>query len=343
MFRFEEIDYLYALAAIPILFILFWFILKFKGKQIEKFASSDLYQKLVPSFSKYREWIKFSLLMLALGLLIVSWANPQWGSKREKVSQKSIDVFVALDISKSMNSRDIKPSRLERAKRFASKLIEELKGERIGLILFAGNAYLQMPLTNDYAAAGLFVNSANSNMAPAQGTAIVDAIDMAEESFGEENEFHKAMIIITDGENHDEEALARAKEANENGLVIYTIGVGTTKGGFIPVQNPQGYNEYKKDERGQFVTSKLNEELLNELAISGDGSYYHINDGDQIFPDIEAKINQLEKKEYEQRSFKEYNSYFQYFLLFGILFLILEFILSNRKNKWLRSDDILKV
>ncbi|MEL6989378.1 MAG: VWA domain-containing protein, partial [Bacteroidota bacterium] len=266
-----------------------------------------------------------------------------WGSKREKVTQKSIDVFIALDISNSMNAQDIKPSRLERAKRFTSNLVENLKGERIGLILFAGNAYLQMPLTNDYAAATLFVNSANTNMAPSQGTAIVDAIDMAEQSFDEENEFHKALIIISDGENHDEEALVRAREAADNGLIIYSIGVGTTQGGFIPVVNAQGYNEYKKDKSGKFVSSQLNEELLNELAISGDGNYYHITNANQIFDDLENKIASLDKKEYEQRSFKEYNSYFQYFLLFGILCLILEFILSNRKNKWLKSDDILKV
>ena len=343
MFRIEHSEFLYLLILIPIFVLIFWFILKFKQKQIARFADNQLYARLVPEFSKYREWIKFILLSLALGFLVISLANPQWGAKREKVTSKRIDIFIAMDISTSMEAMDIKPSRLERAKRFAANLVDELKGERIGTIIFAGNAYLQMPLTSDYAAAKLFLNSTNTAMAPSQGTAIVEAIDMANRSFGEENEFHRALILISDGENHDEEALQKAEEANENGMVIYTIGVGTEQGAYIPEPNPQGLNQYKKDELGHYVTSVMNEELLQSLADKGNGSYYHINNGEQIIPDLEEKINQLDKQEYEQRSFKEYNSYFQYFLIFGILLLLVEYLLSNRKNKWLRSDDILKV
>ena len=217
------------------------------------------------------------------------------------------DLFIALDISESMLCEDISPNRLERAKRFSQRLINELKGDRIGVIIFAGNAYLQMPLTTDYAAANLFLRSANTGMAPTQGTAIDEAIAMAEKSFEEDNKQHKAIIVISDGENHSESAVTKAREARENGLLIFTVGVGTASGGLIPL-NISGFRDSKRDKEGQPVRTSLNEPMLQELAEIGDGAYFNISDGDQVITSLRQRIDRIEKREFEARSFTEYES-----------------------------------
>jgi len=255
----------------------------------------------------------------------------------------SSDIFIALDISQSMMAEDVRPSRIDRARKFAQNLVKELKGERIGTIIFAGNAYLQIPLTTDYAAAELFLKSANTKMAPSQGTAISDAIDLAERSFEEDNKHHKALVIITDGENHDKEAIQRAKEANENGLLIFTVGVGTTEGAYVPVQIGDRI-DYKRDNTGNFVRSRLNPELIRDLAQAGNGaSFSLIDDTEDIVLQLRQRIDKIEKREFEQRSFTEYESYFQYFIGLALLFIIIEFLLTYRKSKLLKGKDIFGV
>jgi len=343
MFRFENFEYLWALVAIPILvafFVLTWYARK---RAISKFGNESLIARMTPQFSRYKHIIKFILLMVGLAFLIVGWANPQWGTKKEKVTRKSSDVFIALDISESMLAEDVRPSRLDRARKFAQSLVKELKGERIGTIIFAGNAYLQMPLTTDYAAGELFLKSANPSMAPSQGTAISDAIDLAEQSFEEDNKHHKALVIITDGENHDQEAIQRAKEANDNGLLIFTVGVGTTEGGYIPI-NVGGRVDYKRDKTGNFVQTRLNPELVRDLAEAGNGaSFSLIDDTENIVSQLRDRIDKIEKREFEQRSFSEFESYFQYFIGFALLLIIIEFLLSYRKSKFMKGKDIFKV
>ncbi|HFC01272.1 MAG TPA: VWA domain-containing protein, partial [Phaeodactylibacter sp.] len=313
MFKYEEIEHLYALGIIPILIGVFFWMWNARKRALEEFADASLYQQLMPQMSPYKHQIKFTLLMLGLSALIIGWANPQWGAKREKVKRKSVDVFIALDISESMLATDISPNRLERAKRFAQQLVEKLKGDRIGTIIFAGNAYLQMPLTTDYAAAKLFLKTANTRMAPTQGTAISEAIDLAEKSFEQNNKQHKAMVIISDGENHDEEALARAKEARENGMLIFTVGVGTPQGSLIPME-VNGFRDYKKDKNGQAVKTTINEQMLADLAAAGSGTYFNISDGEKIITALQERISKIEKQEFETRSFTEYESYFQWFI-----------------------------
>lgn len=339
MFKFEVPEHLYAFIAIPVLiafFVAMWYARK---RAIERFGNSSLMEQLMPQMSRYKHTIKFVLLMLGLALLIIGWANPQWGAKREKVKRKSVDLFIALDISESMLAEDIGPNRLDRAKRFSQRLINELKGDRIGVIIFAGNAYLQMPLTTDYAAANLFLRSANTSMAPTQGTAIDEAITMAEQSFEEDNKQHKALIVISDGENHSEEAVARAKEARENGLLIFTVGVGTERGGLIPI-TMSGFRDNKRDKNGQPIRTSLNEPMLQELAEIGDGAYFNIADGDGVITALRQQIDKIEKREFEARSFTEYESYFQYFIALALLFILSEFFLSYRKSKWLKGKDI---
>lgn len=339
MFRFENIDYLNLLIIIPVLVIVFVIAAYFRRKALRKFGEWSLVKQLVPKVSKYKHTVKFILFLFCLTFAIIALSNPQWGTKKEKIKRKSIDVFIALDISQSMLAQDISPSRLERAKNFCQNLINGLKGERMGVIIFAGNAYLQMPLTTDYAAAQLFLRSANTNQAPTQGTAISEAINLAEQSFEEDNKHHKALIIITDGENHDEETLERTRIAKENGLMVFTVGVGTAGGGYIPMYYA-GQPGFKTDKSGNPVKTKLNELMLADIAEAGNGVYYNLVDGEKVINALKDRIENIEKREFEQRLFTDYESYFQYFLAIGLLFLLIEFIISYRKNRWIGDKDI---
>jgi Ca-activated chloride channel family protein len=339
MFRFENPYYLYALAALPVLALLFFLFLKWKKRARSRLGDTSLVAALMPDTSKYRPILKFGLLLVALALLFIGWANPQWGSKKEEVKRKSVDVMIALDISTSMYAQDIPPNRLERAKRFTEGLIEALKGERIGLILFAGSAYLQMPVTTDYAAAKLFVRSANPDLAGSQGTVIGDAIGLARKSFEGDEGSHKALIVITDGEDHDGKALEQAAAARDDGIFLFTVGVGTPEGGLIPI-SIRGREDFKRDDTGQTVRSQLNEKMLEELAQKGDGTYFHIADGEAVAKSLKDRIEQMEKRELEVRSFTEYNSYFQYFLGAGLLLIIIEFLISYRRVGWTQGRDL---
>ena len=342
MIRFEHPEHLYVLAIIPVLILLFVMAMVARKRRMRRLGSSHLVQRLMPERSKYKLGLKFGILAFALTLLGIAWANPQMGTKTRKVNRKSVDVFIGLDISQSMMAQDFVPNRLERAKRFARDLNEKLAGERLGLIIFAGNAYLQVPLTTDYAAMDLMIRSANPNLAPTQGTAIADAVDLAERSFSEENTNHKVLIIISDGENHEPEALERVQTANENGLIVFTIGVGTEEGSFIPVMI-NGRSDYKRDVDGTPVRSKLNEQMLRDLSKEGEGSYFNLaNESEEVIKVLRQRVDQLEKRELEQRIFDEYNSYFQFFLFPAVLLILIEFLLHYRKNKYFAGKDLFK-
>jgi len=314
----------------------------YRKRIMQRFGESHLVRQLMPQVSKYKHTVKFILLLFSMSLLCVAYANPQWGTKKEKVKRKSSDVFIALDVSESMLAQDLPPSRLDRAKQFTQKLIRELKGERIGTIIFAGNAYMQMPLTADYSSAAMFVKSASTRMVPTQGTAIGDAIRLATQSYDESGKFHKALIIITDGENHDQDALDQAKIAAEQGVLIFTVGVGTSAGSPIPTFE-NGQSQYKKDKQGNTVVSKLNENMLSSLAAAGSGKYYNITNGEKVIDALQKYIETLEKQEFEQRTFSEYESYFQWFLALALLFLLIEFLLSYQKSEWWSKRDIFRV
>lgn len=331
MFRFENTEYLYLLALVPVLLLLYFLFTSWFKQESLKLSEDNLFQRLSPHFSWGKKHLKFGLLLSAITFLCIAFANPQWGNKKEKVRAQSSDVFIALDISQSMMAEDISPNRLERAKRLTQNIVRSLKGNRIGLIYFAGSAYLQMPLSNDYAAAEIFLQSANTGQAGTQGTAIVEAIDLALRAFEEDKQYQRSLIIVTDGESHDEEAIAKAEEALDRGLVVFTVGIGTEEGGFIPFKE-RGREGFKRDKDGNPVKSALNIQLLKDLAGNGGGEYYLVQEGNQIIADLKTEIDRLEKQEVEQRSFSEYASYFQYFLGFALLLLFIEYLISNRAS-----------
>lgn len=329
MFRFEDTSAFYLLALIPGVVLLFLWMNRKRKRDIQVFGEVKLVGRLLRG--KIPSFLKIVLFSVAVFFLILAALNPQWGLKKEKVKVEKSDIFFALDISASMNAQDISPSRLEKSKRFIEQLINERKGDQLGLILFAGGAYLQMPLTSDYAAAQLFVRSASSEMAGTQGTAIGESIDLAMRSIKEKNQ--RALIILSDGEDHDEEAVNMAGKAADNGWNVFTIGVGSTEGSFVPVIN-DGREEYKMDEEGNPVKSVLNQDLLKEIAENGKGSYYLLgNENTDIITDLNTQLDKMQKRAVEVKSFTEYRSFYQYFLGIAIIVLLVEFFLVTKLKK----------
>ena len=342
MFRFEHPEFLVAFLAVPVLLLLYLGYRWYQRNTLKKFAVLKAQRRLLSDWSKRKSLIRICVILLAFAMLAAALPNPQWGFRKEKVESKSADIFVALDISNSMLAQDIPPSRLERAKKFAMDLVDELKGERIGLILFAGNAYLQMPLTTDYAAAQLFIKSAHPGLATSQGTAIGDVLDLAMRAYEENDVRHKALILITDGENHDDEALTKMEAGRDLGLVPFVIGVGTTEGGFIPIEI-QGREDYKRDKQGNPVKTQMNEQFMRDLARAGNGDVFSIFNSKEVILNLEQRIDQLEKQEMQEMAFKDYESYFQYFLFFGLFLIVVEFVMSEKKSKWLRKQTWFEV
>jgi len=334
MLRFEHIEFLYLLAAIPVFMVLFIFGIYVRTKVLKRLGNPDILKRLIPDASREKVIFKFILFNLAYAFIIIGIANPQTGSKLEKVQRKGIDIVVALDISNSMLAQDIKPDRLTRAKQALFKLIDKLEGDRIGIIIFAGKAYTQLPITTDYAAAKMFVSTISTKDIPSQGTAIGEAIYLGMDSF-EENKHSKAIIIITDGENHEDNAIELAQQAANAGIKIYTIGMGLPDGSPIPMVNSYGQQVgFKKDRDGNTVITKLNEVMLQQIAAAGSGDYVRANNTQAGLNKIFEKINALEESEIETRLFTDYDDQFQYFIGFGLLLLFLEFFIFDRRTKW---------
>lgn len=337
MIRFAHPDLLYLLILVPVFLVLFVYILQWKKKAWKRFGDYSVISRLIPDYSRSRLILKFLLLLIALVFMIIGLADPQVGSKLVKAERKGIDIMLALDVSNSMMAEDIKPSRLERSRQAISKLIDELRSDRIGIILFAGKAYTQLPITTDYAAAKLFLSTISTDAVPVQGTAIGEAIDLAVKSFNESNEHSKAIIIITDGENHEGDVLATAKQAAEKGIHIYTIGMGSPEGGPIPVFQGNNRTGYKKDRQGNTVVTKLNETMLQQIASAGQGVYIRASNASAGLSKIFDEINKLNKSEIESMMFSDYEDRFQYFLGISMLFLILDLLIMERKSRWVRN------
>ncbi len=335
MFRFEHLEYFYALLLIPFILLIFILYMYWKRRAVRHFGESEVVSRLMPMVSANRPVLKIIFFILAYTFLVIAIANPQVGSKLVKAKREGSDLVIALDVSNSMLAEDIRPNRLTRAKQSISKLIDKLEGDRVGIVIFAGKAYTQLPITTDYSAAKMFLENISTDNVPTQGTAIGDAIDMAMTSFKEDDKRGKAIIIITDGEDHEGNAVESAKKAEEKGIRIYTIGMGTPEGAPIPIYDPNGnLTGYKKDRQGQTVISKLDENMLQQIASAGDGSYIRASNSRDGLKKIFDDINSLQKSEIETRMYSEYEDRFQYFLGLGLIFLIMEFLIGERKSKW---------
>lgn len=328
MFQFEQAIYLYLLVAVPFLWLLFLYGRYKTRKTIEKYGDKHVVSQLFISRSRFRPSVKMLLILPALALIIIALAQPQSGAKMREVKREGVEILIALDVSNSMLAEDISPNRLTRAKRAVSGLIDRLGTDKFGMIVFAGDAYTQIPITSDYSAAKMFLSSISTQTIAKQGTNIGSAIERAMKSFTPDDESSKVLIIITDGEDHDQAAIEAAKEAAEKGIIVHTIGMGLPKGGPIP----QG-NDYRRDQQGNIVLTKLNETMLTDVARAGNGIYIRANNTQVGLNALFDEINKLEKAGFGMHEFSEYEDQFPYFAGFALLLLLIDMFILERKNK----------
>lgn len=338
MFRFANIEILWLLVLIPVFVAGYIVLLRRKQRQLREFGDAELMATLMPNTSRTRPVVKFGLVLLALALLIVAAARPQYGQKEKVVKRQGIEVVIALDISNSMLAEDVAPSRLDRAKQMLSKMIDSMVDDKVGVVVFAGEAFTQLPITCDYVSAKMFLNSITPELIKTQGTAIGDAIYTSMRSFGsEESDASRAIILITDGENHEDDALAAAKAANEQGIKIFVIGIGKPDGSPIPIP---GTNNFRKDRAGNVVVSKLNEQMCKDVAAAGHGLYVRCDNTNTAMRALQKEIDTLATSEIETKVYADYNEQYQGFVLIALLLLVVDFFVFNRKNKTLAKIDI---
>jgi Ca-activated chloride channel homolog len=332
LFRFANPDYLYLLLLVPVIILLFIANSIRKKRAMKRLGDLSLIEKLVPELSVGRPLVKFILQIIAFTAGIIMLARPQFGSKIEDVKKQGVEVIIALDVSNSMLAEDIQPDRLTRAKQAITRLIDNLDNDRIGLIVFAGDAYTQIPVTTDYISAKMFLSTIGPEMVPKQGTAIGAAINLGIRSFSPGEGKSKAMILITDGENHEDDPVASAQEAAVAGIVIHTIGIGSSEGVPVPVA-AGNKNDFLRDVEGNIVISKLDEEILKKIAAAASGTYVRASNSNLGLDEVFSEIKKMKKQDMESKMFTEYDDQFRVFAALAFIMLLTDFILMERKNR----------
>ena len=338
MFRFENPIYLWLLLIIPILIIMkimMWYV---QRKKLSRIGNPTLLKELMPDVSRFRPWVKFLLLITALSSLILALARPQFGSKISHEKRNGIEAIIALDISKSMLAQDVQPSRLDKSNLRIENLINSFINDKIGLVVFAGEAYVQLPITSDYVSAKMFLSDITPNLISAQGTDIARAIRVSLSSFTQQKGVGKAIILITDGEDNEGGALEAVKEAKEKGVNVFILGVGDSKGAPIPLGN----GEYLKDNHGQTVMTALNENMCKEIAQAGSGTYIHIDNTSLAQEQLNNELSKLQKGDSDAVVYSEYNEQFQIVALFSFILLLIEVCLLERKNPLFKRFNLFK-
>ena len=339
MFRFEEPTYLYLLLLLPFLAAFYLYSNYRRRKAIRKFGDPVLMAQLMPDVSKYRPDVKFWLVFAAIGLFAVLLARPQFGSKLETVKRQGVEVMIALDISNSMLAQDVQPSRLEKAKRLVAQLVDKMENDKVGMIVFAGDAFTQLPITSDYISAKMFLESINPSLISKQGTAIGAAINLATRSFTPQEGVGRAVIVITDGENHEGGAVEAAKAAAEKGIQVSVLGVGMPDGAPIPVE---GTNDFRRDRDGNVVVTRLNEQMCQEIAQAGDGIYVRVDNSNAAQKVIAQEINKMAKAVVETQVYTEFNEQFQAVAWIILLLLLAEMLILERTNPLFRNIHLFK-
>jgi Ca-activated chloride channel family protein len=340
MFKFEHTIYFYAFTAIPVMLILvIWYFISRK-KKLQRLGEANLISELIPYSSKRKRIIKVILFLLGFSSLVIALCNLQTGSKLTEVKREGADIIVCIDVSNSMMAQDLSPDRLTRAKYALEKMIDGLQGDRLGLVIFAGEAYVQLPITTDYSAAKLFLESIGPGMVPVQGTNLSDAITKASESFSNDEGKNRAIILITDGENHDSEAIKAAEDAGKNGIMINTIGIGSLDGVPIPIIENGHMKGYRKDKEGQTVITKLNAELLKTIASKANGVFVQASQADIGLGAVLDKIGELDKAQLENKMYTDYEDQFQWFLGLALILFFIEFLISERVSEWFKKINL---
>jgi Ca-activated chloride channel family protein len=340
MYELEEKSYLYLLAILPFLVLVFLYIQFWKRKKQREFGDSDLVKKLSPERSIFKPILKFVLLLVALAGLIFGLVNPKIGTKMETVKREGIDIVFAVDVSKSMLAEDVAPSRLEKSKQIVSQIINQLGNDRIGIVAYAGSAFPVLPITTDYGVAKMFLQSMNTTMVSSQGTSLEDAIKLSSTYFDKGNKTSKLLILISDGEDHSEGAEAAATEANKNGMKIITIGVGTEKGGPIPMKRNGVVESFKRDNNNEVVITKLNPESLTAIAKSTKGGYVNGSNTKEVLAYIKKALENIQKTEFEATEMADFQSQFQWFLGIGFVLLFLDIFLLEKTTNWIKKLNL---
>jgi Ca-activated chloride channel family protein len=340
MYELDEKKYLYFLLLIPILVLLFLYNQYWKRKKQREFGSLEMVKKLSPEKSIFKSILKFVIVVLAIAALVIGIVNPKIGTKTETVKREGIDLVFAIDVSKSMLCEDVAPSRLDKSKQLVSQIINQLAGDRIGIVAYAGSAFPVLPITTDYGVAKMFLQSMNTNMVSSQGTSLEDAIRLSATYFEEDDKTNKLLILISDGEDHSEGAEAAAEEANKLGLKIITIGIGTEKGGPIPLKNNGRVVSFKRDLNDEVVITKLNTLALQTIAKSTNGGYIKGNNTKEVLDYVKNALDNIEKSEFETQQFTDFNSQFQWFLGIAFILLILDVFLLERTTKWIKNLNL---
>ena len=340
MYQLEEKIWFWAFIIIPVMLMVFLWTFFWKKRIQKSFGSAVVLKRLSPDLSFFKSSLKFITLCLAVGFLVIGLINPKIGTKLETIKREGVDIVFAIDVSKSMLAEDVAPNRLEKSKQLVTQIINNLASDRVGIIAYAGKAFPQLPITTDYASAKMFLQSMNTDMLSSQGTAINEAIELSRNYFDDEEQTNRVLIIISDGEDHNDLSVEVAEAASEEGIKIYTIGVGSEKGGPIPLKRNGVVMSYKKDQNNETVITKLNEETLRLIANEAKGGYINGSQTAAVVEQIRAVLSAMDKKEFEAKEFAEYKDQFQWFLGIGLFFLILDVLLLERKTAWLKRLNL---
>ena len=337
MYQLEEPKYFYLFAVIAVLLVMYFAVSIWKRKKQKEFSDLALLKKLSPGKSKFKPALKITMVSLGLAFLILGLVNPKMGTQLKTVKRQGVDIVFALDVSKSMLAEDIAPNRLEKAKQIISKTIDKLGSDRIGIIIYAGSAYPLLPITTDHSAAKMFLQNAGPDMVSSQGTAINEAIKLAKTFYDDDTQTNRFLFVISDGEDHEETSGKISKDLLNEGIKTFTVGVGSNKGAPIPIKRNGKFIGYKKDNKDEVVITKLNVETLKKIAENGDGKYILGNNTSKSIDYIENLLLKADKKEFETKQFSDYKDQFQWFIGLGLLFLVLDVFLLNKKTKWIQK------
>ncbi len=338
--NYEQPIYFYVLLAIPVVLLLFFAVQIWRRSAQKKFANSKLLARLSPSSSKLKGFLKVLVMCLAIACMAFALVNPKIGTKLETVKREGVDVVFALDVSKSMLAEDIAPNRLEKSKQLITQILNELGGDRVGIIGYAGSAFPQVPITTDFSSTKLFLNAMDTDMVSSQGTAISEAVQMSSTYFDDEEQKNRVLFVISDGEDHEGNFEAAIEAATENGIKVYSIGVGTEKGGQIPIKRNGVLQFYKRDQNNEVVITRLGAPTLKAIADEGKGKYINGTNTKEVVDEVKAILNGMDKKEFEAKQFTDFKDQFQWFLAGALFLLILDVLLLDRKTKWINRLNL---
>lgn len=340
MYQIEEPKYFYFFIAVATLLLVYLLNWLWKRKKQREFADASLLDQLSPEKSVFKPALKMVFVLLGMSFLVLALVNPKMGTQLKTVKRQGVDIVFALDVSKSMLAEDIAPNRLEKSKQIISRIIDKLGSDRVGIIIYAGNAYPLLPITTDHGAAKMFLQNASPDMVSSQGTAINEALELSKTFFDDDTQTNRFLFIISDGEDHEENSERIAKEIVDIGIRTFTIGVGSNKGGPIPIKSNGKFVGYKKDNKDEVVITKLNVNTLKDIAESGEGKYIYGNKTSKTIEYVEELLLKADKKEFESKQFSDYKDQFQWFVAIGLLLLVLDVFLLNKKTKWVQKLNL---